>query len=159
LSRREQIVSGINGKWKLSKKRVTGMICIAGFFLSLAFTAGSGLYWLDIVDHFIANFGLVLIGLVECIVLGWIFGTKRFRNHANKTSEIKIGKWWDILIIYVIPSVLTILLLISIINLIQKSYDGHPWWILIICGAIPCITIFILSFVFMKIKKSHEVEA
>ncbi len=155
----EPIVSGINGKWKLSKTRVTGMICIAGFFLSLAFTAGSGLYWLDIVDHFIANFGLVLIGLVECIVLGWIFGTKRFRNHANKTSEIKIGKWWDILIRYVIPSVLTILLLISIIDLIQKSYDGHPWWILIICGAIPCITIFILSFVFMKIKKSHEVEA
>ncbi|KAA0007490.1 MAG: sodium-dependent transporter, partial [Thermoplasmata archaeon] len=59
----EPITVGINTKWRISKTKSTAIICMLGFFASLIFTTGSGLHWLDIVDHFIANFGLVLVGL------------------------------------------------------------------------------------------------
>ena len=153
----EPMVSGLHGKFKISKAKATGFMCMLGFFISLLFAFGSGLHWLDIVDHFIANFGLVMIGLVECLILGWMYSISKFRNHANETSEIKIGIWWDYLIKYVIPLALFLLLVIAIIDNVTNPYLGYPWWVVIIGGFIPCITIFLLSFVFMKLKNQKEV--
>ena len=153
----EPISSSLHSKWKITKAKATGIICILGFFASLIFTTGGGLYWLEIVDHFIANFGLVMIGLVECLILGWIYKIYKLREHANKTSEILIGRWWDVLIKYVIPFVLLLLLIIAIINNISDPYLGYPWWIIVLGGVAPCLAIFLLSFVFMKIKNHNEV--
>lgn len=153
----EPIVSGIHGKWKLSKAKATGIMCIVGFFISLIFVTGSGLHWLDIVDHFIANFGLVMIGLVECLILGWVYKLSKLRDHANKISELYLGRWWDYLIKFAVPFVLFILLAAAIINNITDPYLGYPWWIIVLGGVAPCLSIFLLSFVFMKIKKRAEV--
>lgn len=153
----EPMVSGLHGKFRITKAKATGFMCIIGFFISLLFATGSGLHWLDIVDHFIANFGLVMIGLVECLILGWVYKLSKLRKHANETSEIKIGKWWEYLIKYVIPFVLFLLLAIAIIDNITNPYLGYPWWVIILGGVAPCLAIFLLSFVFMKIKKHEEV--
>jgi len=152
----EQMVSGLHGKFRISKAKATGIMCIIGFFISLVFASGSGLHWLDIVDHFIANFGLVMIGLVECLILGWMYKLSKLRDHANKTSEVRIGRWWDYLIKYIIPFVLFLLLSMAIINNITNPYLRHPWWVIVIGGVIPPLTIFLLSFVFMKIKSHKE---
>ena len=152
----EPLISGINGKWRISKGKATAIICIAGFFTSLAFTPGSGLYWLELVDHFIANFSLVVFGLVECIILGWLYKISKLRAHANKTSEIMLGRWWDILIKYVIPFVLIILLSVAIIENIIHPYKNYPTWALIIGGVFPCVAILVLSFVLMKLKGKKE---
>ncbi len=153
----EPMVSGLHGKFRITKAKATGFMCIIGFFISLLFATGSGLHWLDIVDHFIANFGLVMIGLVECLILGWVYKLSKLRKHANETSEIKIGIWWDYLIKFVIPFVLFLLLAIAIIDNITNPYLGYPWWVIVLGGVTPCLAIFLLSFVFMKIKKHEEV--
>lgn len=153
----EPMVSGLHGKFRITKAKATGFMCIIGFFISLLFATGSGLHWLDIVDHFIANFGLVMIGLVECLILGWMYKISKLRKHANETSEIKIGIWWDYLIKFVIPFVLFLLLAIAIIDNITNPYLGYPWWVIVLGGVTPCLAIFLLSFVFMKIKKHEEV--
>jgi NSS family neurotransmitter:Na+ symporter len=149
----EPISTGIHSKWKITKEKATAIICILGFFSSLIFTTGSGLYWLELIDHFITNFGLVTIGLIECIIFGWIFDIFKLREHANKTSEIIIGKWWDFLIKFVIPSILIILLIASIFDNIKNPYMQYPWWIIIVGGITPVVIIFILSFILMKLKK------
>ena len=148
----EPIISGINGKWKITKAKATAIMCTFGFFASLIFTTGSGLYWLEILDHFIANFGIVTIGLLECLILGWGFNLHRFREHANKTSDIIIGRWWDVLIKFVIPIILVILLVASMLDNIINPYMGYPWWVILVGGMTPVVTIFLLSFILMKIK-------
>jgi NSS family neurotransmitter:Na+ symporter len=152
----EPMISGLHTKWRISKTQATAIMCCIGFVFSLFFATGSGLHWLDIVDHFIANFGLVMIGLVECLILGWIYQVSKLRIHANDTSEIQIGKWWEYLIKFVIPFVLFILLVITIIDNISNPYLGYPWWVIVIGGVIPPLSIFLLSFVLMKIKKHPE---
>ena len=151
----EPMTTGIQNKWRITKGKATAIICLAGFLASLLFTTGSGLYWLDIVDHFVSNFGLVLVGLVECLVLGWAFRVAVFRENANKTSDILIGRWWDVLIKYVVPCILTILLIAAVYENIVRPYV-QPWWVVILGGVLPCVAIFLASFVFMKLKGKKE---
>jgi len=151
----EPIISGINDKWKITKAKATAIMCTLGFFASLIFTTGSGMYWLEILDHFIANFGLVTIGLLECLILGWGFNLHRFREHANKTSDVIIGRWWDVIIKFVIPIVLVIILVASMLDNIINPYMGYPWWAILLGGVTPVVTIFLLSFILMKIKEKE----
>jgi NSS family neurotransmitter:Na+ symporter len=153
----EPITLGINRKFKITKAKATGFICIAGFFASLIFTTGGGLHWLDIVDHFIANFGLVIVGLVECLVLGWAFRLYKLRKHANKISEIYLGKWWDYLIKFIIPIVLLIMLFVAIIDNVLYPYLGYSWWIILLGGILPCLSVFLISFIIMKMKSNKKV--
>lgn len=150
----EPMATGLQHKWKITKGKATALICLAGFFASLLFTTGSGLYWLDIVDYFVSNFGLVLVGLVECVILAWVFNVSVFRKNANKTSDILIGRWWDFLIKYVVPCILTILLLAAVYENILRPYV-QPWWIAFL-GILPCIIIFFVSFLLMRQKEKKE---
>jgi len=154
----EPMVASAEGKWGIKKTQATAIICSIGFFASLIFTTNSGLYWLTLLDHFVANFGLVVIGLVECLVLGWMFKISKLRDHANETSDVKIGKWWDVLIKYVAPIILILLLIFSIINNIVNPPFGYQAWVIVVGGFAPLLIILILSFAFMKIKKITKVE-
>ncbi len=156
----EPISASANRKWKISKAKTTGIMCFLGFFLSLIFATGGGVYLVDIVDAFIADFGLVTIGLLECLIFGWLYKIYRLRTHANETSEIMLGRWWDVLIKYVIPIILGILLIFSIIyNLIDNPYPDYPSWLIVLAGISPLIIITILSFILMRIRgKKEEVQ-
>jgi neurotransmitter:Na+ symporter, NSS family len=149
----EPMTTGIQHKWSMTKGKATAIVCIAGFCASLLFTTGSGLYWLEMVDYFVSNFGLVLVGLIECLILAWAFQVSVFRKHANKTSDILIGRWWDVLIKYVVPTILTILLFAAVYENILRPYT-EPWWIAFL-GILPCIIIVFVSFLFMKKKKKE----
>jgi len=67
------------------------IVCLLGFVAGIIYTTRAGLYFLDIIDHFITNFSLVAVGILECIIIGWIFGAKRLREFFNTVSDFKIG--------------------------------------------------------------------
>ena len=153
----EPISASANQKWKISKAKATALMCTLGFFVSLIFATGGGIHLLEILDHFVTNFGLVSIGLLECIMFGWLLRVYKLRRHANETSDIMLGRWWDILIKYIIPLILIILLIAAIIkNLLDNPYPSYPGWIVILAGVAPLLIITVLSFVLMKIKGNKE---
>jgi len=153
----EPISASANNKWRLSKAKATGIMCILGFFLSLIFATGGGLYLIDIIDAFIADFGMVTIGLLECLIFGWLYKIHKLRKHANETSDIMLGRWWEVLIKYVIPIILATLLVFAVIhNLINNPYPEYPGWLIILAGVSPLIIIALLSFILMKIKGKKE---
>lgn len=152
----EPLTTSIHEKWHISKTKSTALLCTIGFILSLSFTAGNGLYLLEIIDHFIAEFGLVTIGLLECLFLGWVVPVSLFRTHANDTSDFLIGKWWDILIKIIIPTILILILTLSVINTIMYPYQNYPWYVIISVGIIPLLSITLLSILFMKYSSFKE---
>jgi len=149
----EPISASINSKWNISKAKATGIMCVLGFSFSLIFTTGGGIYLLEVLDHFVTNFGLVTIGLLECLIFGWLFRLYRLREHANETSDILIGKWWDILIKYIIPIILCLLLFFTILqNTLNNPYPDYPVWAIILIGVAPLLIISVVSFILMQIK-------
>jgi len=143
-------------RWGITRKKATFAICLAAFLIGFLFSTGGGLYWLDIVDHWINNYGLVPVGLAEVIVIGYIFGASRFRKIINETSEIKAGKWWEIMIKVVTPAILIISLVISFYQEMQKPYEGYPAWSTFCGGWLVVIGIVIIAYLLMRSGKSMK---
>ena len=112
----------------ISHARITLWICITGLVLGILYVTRGGFYWLDIVDHYCSDYGLVTIALAECVVVGWIFGAKKFRAEINAQSEIRVGGWWDICIMILTPVILGVILISSLIKGILEPYGGYPDW-------------------------------
>ena len=148
----EPLPVGITDKWNISKEKITAIICLIGFLAGLIYTTGSGLHWLSITDNFLATYGLGLIALFECVIVGYMFNIRRLRKHANDVSEVKIGRWWEILIKYVNPVILICLFIMFTYENITSGYEGYSTFALLAGGVSLAIFAFLLSFVFQKIK-------
>ena len=107
---------------------------MVGFCASLIFATRAGLYWLDIVDHFVNDFNLIAIGFVECVALGWIFGAKKLREYLNSNTTFKYGVWWDVAIKYICPVIFLFISVTYLITNIKNPYDGYPVAHLVIGG-------------------------
>ncbi|MCK4809987.1 MAG: sodium-dependent transporter [Candidatus Omnitrophica bacterium] len=130
----EAFTSAIIDKFHYSRKIVVSVISILGFLGSLIFATQAGLLWLDIVDHFLMQYGLIIAAIFECILIGWIYKTKALRNHINHYSTWQIKRWWDVSIKFIIPLILLVLLISSLRAEFLKPYGGYPWLSIILIG-------------------------
>lgn len=95
---------------------------IAGFIIGIP--AALSLDWLNNQD-WVWGVGLLISAIVFSIIM-WKTGLEKNRETANRGSDIKIGKWWDIMIGYVSPISIAIVLLWWL----KQSISWYPetWW-------------------------------
>jgi NSS family neurotransmitter:Na+ symporter len=130
----EAFVSAVVDKFGFRRQSVVTLVCVLGFMASIIFTTRAGLLWLDIVDHFITHYGLIVVGILECFVVGWLFNLPLLRRHINRVSKIRIGIWWEWLIKFFVPLVLALILVGDLYNELQQPYGGYSWTSLILIG-------------------------
>lgn len=132
----EAFAAGVSDKFGWERKKIMTMLCVLGFLGSLLFAHQAGLFWLDIVDHFLNMYGLLVVGLMECIVIGWFYKTNKLADHLRETSGIShtVIRVWLYLIKIVCPIVLGILLAFSIHEETSKPYEGYPVAALVVLG-------------------------
>ncbi|MFO7821746.1 MAG: sodium-dependent transporter [Lentisphaeria bacterium] len=106
----ESVLASIVDKTGWRRSIVLPCMSLIGLLLGLFFVnSGGGLNWLGTVDGFInGTWGIAFMGLLECVVLGWLFRISRLREHANVRSDWNIGPWWDIMVRIVIPAGLAV---------------------------------------------------
>lgn len=121
----EAVAAPFIDKFEWSRKNVVSTIAFIGFVLSSVFATGAGLYLLDIIDNFINNYGIVVVGMLEVILVGWVIKTNTIRDHVNEISYFKIGTWWDLTIKYLTPALLIYMSLQSFITEIKSPYGGY----------------------------------
>jgi len=160
----EAFACSITDKFDWSRKRVVSTICTLGFAGSLIFTSQGGLYILDIADHFITNYGLVVGGLLECLLVGWVLKTTVLREHFARSGSI-IPRFWDICVKFITPSILTMLVIFAINVDRTENYGGYTGTQLLFYGggAMLVCLILALSLAFAawrpeKLKRYHKPE-
>lgn len=146
----ESFACSLTDKFYFKRKNAVSALCIIGFLGSIIFTTNAGILILDIVDHFITNYGLVIGGIMECLLIGWIFKTDKLRNHINEISEKKISIFWNYLIRYLTPLILILLLLHTIKTDLETNYGGYNSKSIISFGVCWIILAIILSIIFSK---------
>jgi len=81
-----------------------------GLFSGFFYIASGGLNWVGVFDAIVnGTWGIALLGLLECLVIGWYYRLDILRQHSNDRSDWRLGKWWDITIRLVLPIVLGML--------------------------------------------------
>ncbi len=129
----EAFSSALTDKFDWSRKKVVTVLCLLGLTGSLIFTTNAGLYLLDIVDHFITSYGLVLGGLLQCLIVGWVIGPEKLRRHISRLGS-RVPTGWNFFIRYLTPLVLTILLLIALSGDLGANYSGYATFHLLLYG-------------------------
>lgn len=74
------------------------------------------------------------VGILECVLVGWLFDLLIIKRHINSISSIKIGKGWETLIRAFIPIVLGLILIIDLISEFSSPYEGYSWNSIIFIG-------------------------
>ena len=133
------------------------MVCLAASIAGIIYTTRAGLYFLDIVDHFVTNYNLLLVGILQTILVGWIYGAEKLRRYINQVSDWQVGKWWNISIKYIIPLALTTLLVTQFSKDIKIPYEGYPNWALNIGWAIALVPFVLFLFLLLKDKNRTQV--
>ncbi|BCX88865.1 neurotransmitter:Na+ symporter, NSS family [Methylomarinovum tepidoasis] len=130
----EAFISAVADKFGAPRGPLVTVVCILGFLGSIVFATRAGLLWLDIVDHFLTHYGLVLVGVLECLVIGWCFRLPLLREHVNRISSVHLGAYWDGLIKFFVPLVLLVILAGDLYQDITEPYGGYSWVALILIG-------------------------
>ncbi|MBK4732532.1 sodium-dependent transporter [Oxynema sp. CENA135] len=131
-----------------SVAKVALIVCLAGAIAGIIYTTRAGLYFLDIVDHFLTSYNLLFVGIGQSILVGWIYGAEKLRRYINEVSEWKIGKWWNFAVKYAIPTILAMLLATQFSKDLAVPYEGYPAWSLGIGWGIVIVPV-LLFFVFL----------
>jgi len=150
ISQIEGLVASLIDKFGLPRAKILHAIAILGFAIGLLYTTGSGYYWLDLVDHFISSYALVLVGFFEALVVGWFFGARKLREHVNATSDIRVGAWWEFMIKYFIPIVLFVTFVLSLKSDLIHRYGNYPMSAIIWVGVGSLLFTFLVAFIFYK---------
>ncbi|MFH1414065.1 MAG: sodium-dependent transporter [Candidatus Omnitrophota bacterium] len=122
-------------KFHYSRRGVVTFLSIIGFLGGIVFATGAGVYWLDIVDHFLTHYGLMIVGILECIIIGWVYKASKLREYINHISSgFCIGSWWDFSIKLFTPVLLIAILLNDLIRELGTSYGNYPWLANVLIG-------------------------
>lgn len=132
----EGLTGAILDKFGGDRLRVMGVVFVIGLLGSAAFAwpkvidpnlnqnGTLGLTLLDLFDHNAFGYGLLLVGLAECLIVGWGRGGQQLLEHFRATSRVPMGTWFLILIRYVIPAALTVLLGLALWDEVQNGPYG-----------------------------------
>ena|GEM_PF-753651 len=114
----EAALAGMIDKTGWKRISVLSAMSIVGFTVGLLFTTRGGINWIGTIDGFVneGTWGIMFVGLVECLVLGWAFDLGKLRRHANKNSDWQLGLWWEWVIRIIIPVILFTLIIWSFIG-------------------------------------------
>jgi NSS family neurotransmitter:Na+ symporter len=132
----EVVISAVRDKFELNRVRATLLVTVPAALVSLAFfSTSSGLNVLDIVDHFVNQYGILLVAVVSTLAVAWgARALPELAAHLNRHGSIRLGRWWYVLVGGVIPVALTFVLVQQLITDLREPYEGHPTWMLAVFG-------------------------
>lgn len=115
-----------------SKAKLSFIICLVGFTGGVFFLFGNGLYWLDIIDHWVAYYAILSIVVLQGIVLGSSKSLQKFVGlFISNVLYLRLFKIW---ISILIPLSLIVFVLNEVAGEFREVYSGYPLKAVLIGG-------------------------
>ena len=144
----EVVISAVRDKFEMSRVGASLAVSVPCMLISLVFfSTTSGIFVLDIVDHFINQFGILLVAVVSMLLISWGFrALPLLADHLNHNGSVHIGTWWRVLISVVAPAALAYILIEGFITDVETAYEGYPQWMLLTFGWGAAAAVVVLGF-------------
>jgi NSS family neurotransmitter:Na+ symporter len=132
----EVVISAVRDKFDTSRLTATLAVGVPAALLSLVlFSTTSGIYVLDVVDHFVNQYGILVAALVSMLVVAWgVRALSGLSEHLNVHGRPRVGAGWRLLTSVVAPAALALVLVLALRDDLREAYEGYPTWLLLFCG-------------------------
>ena len=161
VSIRQVPIAAFQDKLGWSRKRAVTIIAGGSAIVStILFSTHSAITFVDIIDYFANNIGIVGGGLLSIILVTWFRRPllKELQQHVNQYSSIKLGWGWNFLLTIVTPLSLLVALALTLKSIFAEGYGGYPLHILLIVGG-GTVALFIIGAVlFSRLKDQDAAE-
>ena len=150
----EVVISAVRDKFDTGRLTATLWVVVPSAVISLVFfSTTSGIYVLDIVDHFVNRYGILLVAVVSMVAVAWVARALRpLAAHLNSTGSVPVGRWWAVLIAAVTPAALTVVLLRELTTDLGEAYEGYPAWMLGIFGWGTVVAVVVFAFLALIVR-------
>ncbi|ALB22392.1 Na+-dependent transporters of the SNF family protein [Piscirickettsia salmonis] len=145
----------VQAKPSLTRAKVLLIYFTITLCFGLLFMRGNGLYMLDIIDHFTSGYMMMFVGMLEAIIIGWLYPISQLRTHLETNSSSKISPAFDWLIKLVIPPILACLLFSQLHTDLVHRYGDYPLEYLVFYG-IGVMTFVIIMSIVLSRSLSHD---
>lgn len=127
----EAAANPLADKFSVSKKKLVFFITLIGAGICLVFATNIGPAVLDVADHFLNYFNILLLGIFECMLLGLNAKKQGLVGEINRFSKkLRMPqRAFTVSLKYISPAVLSVLFVWGIYHLffIDKGiYGGYP---------------------------------
>ncbi|MCP0915059.1 sodium-dependent transporter [Acinetobacter indicus] len=153
-------ISAFQDKLGWSRKKSVSIIAGGSAIVStLIFSTHSAITFVDIIDYFANNIGIVGGGLLSIILVSWFRRPllSQLQVHINQYSSIKLGAGWNFLLTVVTPLSLLVALGLTIKSIVAEGYGGYPAEILWLVGG-GTLALFIVGAIVLSCLKDKVPE-
>ena len=129
----EVVISAVRDKFDTGRLTATLAVGVPAAVLSLVlFSTTSGIYVLDVVDHFVNQYGILVVALVSMLVVVWaVRALTGLGDHLNVHGRPRVGTGWRVLTGVVAPVGLAVVLVLSLRADFRTPYEDYPTWLLL----------------------------
>ena len=122
LSTIEPLSFSIQNKFGWSRNKTMTILCVFGAAVSMIYATAMGSYILGISDTFVNQIAILIGVIFECIIFARIFKAENIIPKLNaKSKSIKLGKWWLVVVKYVLPIFIAIVWVGGILEVISSG--------------------------------------
>ncbi|WP_180104090.1 sodium-dependent transporter [Acinetobacter sp. YH12134] len=153
-------ISAFQDKLCWSRKKSVSIIAGGSAIVStLIFSTHSAITFVDIIDYFANNIGIVGGGLLSIILVSWFRRPllSQLQAHINQYSSIKLGAGWNFLLTVITPLSLLVALGLTIKSIVAEGYGGYPAEILWLVGG-GTLALFIVGAIVLSCLKDKVPE-
>ncbi|MGY1722398.1 sodium-dependent transporter [Blastococcus sp. SYSU DS0533] len=149
----EVVISAVRDKLDTSRLTATLAVVVPTAVLSLLlFSTTSGIYVLDVVDHFVNQYGILVVALLSMLVVAWVLrALPRLGDHLNVHGRPRVGTGWRVLTSVVAPAGLAIVLVLAVRDDLTAPYEGYPTWLLLGFGWLLVLALPLIGFLLARL--------
>jgi len=106
---------------------VTLSMCFLLMLLGIPLTTNGGMYLLQLMDAFGVGYALLLLGLVEILVVAWLYGAERLLDNVESMIGYRPWKGWIIVWKFITPGLLLFAIFFTITQLRPLTYGPYTY--------------------------------
>ncbi|KAK0162879.1 hypothetical protein PV327_006618 [Microctonus hyperodae] len=137
-------------------------VSIFGYAGGIIFTTNAGMYWLQLMDKYAANWSVLLIAISECILVAWVYGADRFLDDVQHMIGPRNKCWrffWTWMWKVITPATLFFILFFNWIEYEPVSYGTYiyPIWADAVGWIVGMLPVFvIISFAVYQLRSPRR---
>ncbi|KAI0215921.1 hypothetical protein LSAT2_031995 [Lamellibrachia satsuma] len=154
----ETVMSGIMDEFPVLRKNRFFVLCGVSalfFLLGITMVTQGGMYVLQLLDWYSAGFCVLIIAIVECCAINWLYGNAKFSANIKEMLDHYPGVWWRICWKFISPLLIVSILVFSFVNYEPASYGKYIYplwadsvgWLLTMSSVIPIFVVAIYKYV------------